>query len=402
MGKIRILVLTANAGFGHRSACKALVAAIEREHGEDCEVVASNPLDSPLTPSWLREIQADYDHIATELPKLYKLGYDLSDTAAVGKFVENALRVLLFRSLRKTIRDARPDVIISTYPLYQAPLGTVFAMEGRAIPLVCVVTDLATIHSIWFSSDADLTIVPTPLVRDLGLAAGLESARLEVIGIPVNPRFSSGTGDKAGLRARLGWEPDRIALLAVGSKRVSGLPECLDVLNHSGLPIQLAVAAGGDDALFARLKAMTWHLPVKLYNFVEELSEMIQASDMIVSKAGGLIVTESLAAGRPILLVAALPGQEAGNADYILRGGAGEMATEPVQCLKTVFHWLADDGRILKERSEAARGLGRPRAASDIVERALALAKAPRGAAPRQLRDRLVELFKRFGESWED
>lgn len=403
MGKIRILVLTANAGFGHRSASKAIVAAIEQEYGEDCEVFVSNPLDSSMTPAWLRDVQTDYDRIATQMPQLYKFSYDFSDTAALSKIAENGLRVLLFRSLRSAVCEAAPDVIISTYPLYQAPLGSIFAMQGRAIPLVCVVTDLATVHTVWFSQDADLTVVPTEVVRDLGLAAGLAPSKLEVIGIPVHPRISSETRKREDVRASLGWDPGRTTFLAVGSKRVSGLPECLNALNHSALPIQLAVVAGGDDALYSRLKAVDWHLPVHLYNFVDNMPEMMRASDATLSKAGGLIVTESLAAGLPLLLVDVLPGQEVGNADFVVQGGAGDMAVDPIQCLEKAFHWLEDGGRVLRQRAEAARSLGRPRAAMDIVDRALALAAAgSRGTLSTQVRDRIVELFKRFGESCED
>jgi 1,2-diacylglycerol 3-beta-galactosyltransferase len=409
--KKRILVLSADAGFGHRSASRALVAAIESAHGQDCEVILSNPLDSPKTPSWLREVQTDYDRIARELPRLYKLGYDLSDTNSVSRLAENALRVLLFRSLREILHQTKPELIISTYPLYQAPLGTIFALEGCAVPLVCVVTDLVTVHASWFSDEADLTIVPTPVVRDLALAAGLESGCVEVIGIPVHPKISSETRNKEDIRRELGWDPSRVTFLAVGSKRVGRLPEALNALNHSGLPIQLAIAAGGDEALYARLSATKWHLPVKLYNFVDTMPTMMRAADAMISKAGGLVVTESLAAGLPLVLIDALPGQEIGNAEFVVSGGAGEMALDPMRCLEVVFHWLEGGGKLLREASDAARGLGRPRAAFDIVERGLSLARAgacpevprSRGAAAwGQVKESLQELFKKFGESWED
>ena len=171
----RILILTADAGFGHRSAANAIAAALEETRGPACTFEVVNALDDKRTPGWLRDSQSDYDRLAREMPDLYKFGYDVSDSSVTSRVVENALRTLLYRPLRETVQNFKPDAIISTYPLYQAPLGAVFAISKMFIPLVCVVTDLATVHQIWFSEDADLTVVPTSIVRDLAIGAGLSS-----------------------------------------------------------------------------------------------------------------------------------------------------------------------------------------------------------------------------------
>ncbi len=220
MVKKRILILTADAGFGHRSAAKALAAALEEGRPGECEYEIANPLDHEKTPAWLHAAQSDYDRIAREAADLYKLSYDVSDRLVVSRMIENAMRVLLYRAMRDIVHRYRPDAIISTYPLYQAPLGAYFALSRCYVPLVCVVTDLATVHHIWFSGDADLTIVPTEIVRDLALGAGLAPERVELIGIPVHPRFSAlhdaASAGKAGFKAALGLLPNRPTVLAVG------------------------------------------------------------------------------------------------------------------------------------------------------------------------------------------
>jgi 1,2-diacylglycerol 3-beta-galactosyltransferase len=403
--KKRILILTADAGFGHRSAANALAAALEESRGEDCVYEVVNALDHEKTPAWLRDTQSDYDRIAKEAAKLYKFTYDLSDSGPASRMMENAMRVLLFRTMRDIVLRFKPDVIISTYPLYQAPLNALFTLRWSFVPVVCVVTDLATVHQIWFSRDADLTVVPTGIVRGLALAAGVPEERVEVIGIPVSPRIAEDRRDKGELRARLGWKPDLFTLLAVGSKRVAKLGDILNTLNHSGLPLQIAAVAGGDDALYESFLAREWHLPVKLYNFVDDMPSLMRAADAVVAKAGGLIVTESLAAGLPLLFVDMIPGQETGNAEYVVAGGAGDVAADPAEALEIVWHWLADGGRRLAERASASKALGRPRAAFDIADRAWALAF--RGPSKRELAAaaaiaKVKELFGSFGESWEE
>ncbi len=78
----RILVLTADAGFGHRSAANAVVAALRETHGDECTVEVANPLDDKRTPPILRSSQLDYDRMVRELPDLYEFGYQASDASA--------------------------------------------------------------------------------------------------------------------------------------------------------------------------------------------------------------------------------------------------------------------------------------------------------------------------------
>lgn len=400
----RILILTLDAGFGHRSAANAIEAALLSAYGERVRVVIENPLASDKCPGWLaRSAQQGYDRLVKEAPEIYKIGYDLSDSSLLARIAENMLQPLLFAALRDCFRRNEPDLIVVTNPMYTAALGPVFFFERKRVPVIVTVTDLASVHQIWFSDEADLTVVPTEAVRDLALGAGLAASGVEVLGIPVHPRIAAAAEDPRALRAELGWERDSFAVLAVGSHRVAKLPEILRALNHSGLPIQIAAVAGGDEGMLARLQAEEWHRPTKLYGFVRNMPQLLRASDLVLTKAGGLIVTESLAAGRPLLLVDMLPGQEVGNAEYVVNGGAGEMTTEPLACLETLCHWLADGGKILGERRARAAALGRPRSALDIAERAWEL--AARGPVRRDsllAGSRIMELFKRFGVRTED
>jgi len=399
----RILVLTADAGFGHRSAADAVVAALCETYGDTISVEIVNPLDSKHVPSFLRESQADYDRIVREMPDLYRFGYRASDATVPSTVVESALTVMLFEVMHEVVRHHRPDAIVTTYPLYQAPLGAVYAINRRYIPLLTVITDLVTVHRIWFHDAADLCLVPTSYVRDLALKYGIPPDRIQVTGIPVRPDLVRGDRDPAAVRAELGWRPDLTTALAVGSKRVGHMPDVLRALNHSGLPLQLVAVAGGDDDLHRQLESTEFHLPAYVYNFVKNMPELMHAADWIICKAGGLIVSEALACGLPLVLIDVLPGQETGNAAYVVDGGAGEHAESGIAALEVMYHWLDRDGALLAERARNARRLGRPRAAHDVAE--YARQAAERGpvtkSAPGILgRPKLIELLTRFGIPW--
>ncbi len=385
----RILILTSDAGFGHRSAANAVAAALDERYGAVCAANIENPMNDRRVPLLLRSSQDDYDKLVRTAPKLYNLGYDLSDAVAPAILMDSALTVMLFEALFRLVQRIRPDAIVTTYPLYQAPLKAVSQVRRWHIPLITVVTDLVTVHTIWFHDASDYCLVPTEKVRELAIRNGVASEKVEITGIPVHPEVLHSAGEPSVLREQLGWRNDLPTLLVVGSKRVGRLRDVLHLLNHAALPLQLVVVAGGDDALYAELQTTTWHLPTHTYNFVKNLPTMMHAADCILCKAGGLIVSESLAVGLPMILVDVLPGQEVGNAEFVIEHRAGAWARNPVAVLELLHHWLDRDGQGLAERATNARRLGHPRAAYAVAERAWAVAEV--GPRHRKERPRSVE-----------
>jgi 1,2-diacylglycerol 3-beta-galactosyltransferase len=364
----RILILTIDYGLGHRSAAEAIETALEESYGNAAQIKLVNPLDDPRAPALLRDGQDRYDEVVQEIPQLYNVSYQISDAGAPSTLIESTITVMLYPVLRDLVRDFAPDVIVTTIFMYQAPLDAIFALSEDRVPLVTVITDLVSLHELWFHDAADRCLVPTETARDLALEHGLAEDRLQITGIPVDPALAREEGDRAALREELGWNPDRTTILAVGGKRVSHLTETLHVLNHSGLAIQLVPLAGRNEELEQAFQEIEWHVPAHCYGFVENVPTMMKASDAIICKAGGLIVTESLAAGLPLMLIDVLPGQETGNAEFVIENQAGALVESPVDALETVRHWLADDGALLAERAENARQLGHPRAAFEVAE----------------------------------
>jgi 1,2-diacylglycerol 3-beta-galactosyltransferase len=372
----RILILTADYGYGHRSAAKAIAEAIQETYGQECQVDIVNPLDDPRAPAFFRENQNDYDRLVREMPELYKLGYQVSESRLAGDLIKSTFTLALFNVLRELIREKQPDVIVCTYLFYQGILSAIFAIEKRHIPLLTVVTDLETVQSLWFHPAADLCLVPTQTVYDLAIEASLPPEKVKITGIPVRPELVKGNQNLASLRQSLGWHPDLFTVLAIGSRRIEHLYDSLRVLNHSGLPLQLVAIAGGDDELYQRFQGTEWHIETHCYNFVTEMGTFMRAADCILGKAGGLTVSEGLACGLPLILVDVIPGQETGNANHVVSGDAGVLARDPIEVLETVCHWLEKDRRLYHQQSQNALKLGHPRAAYDVADLAWAAASS--------------------------
>ncbi len=369
-----ILILMADFGYGHHSAANAVAQALQETYGQECQAEVVNPLDDPRAPAFLREEEQAYDRLVRELPDLYSLGYKVSESRVAGSLLKTTFTLMLFNVLREIVCQRRPDAIVCTYPFFQGMLEAVCVLERRHIPLLTVVTDLATVSHLWFHPAADLCLVPTQAVYDLAIQAGLPPARVRITGIPVRPELARAEPDKAALRSRLGWRGGLFTVLAIGSKRVEHLYDSLRALNHSGFPLQLVVVSGGDAEQYRRFQDTQWHVPAQVYDFVSEMGSFLRASDGVLSKAGGLTVSEALACGLPLILVDVIPGQETGNADYVVAGGAGELARDALQVLEAMSHWLENDRARYQQQAQNARRLGRPRAALEVAELAWAAA----------------------------
>lgn len=370
-GKKKILILLGEAGLGHKSAAEAIEKSLKNKFGEGCDITVNNPLNHPDIPDLIRESQSDYDEIVKAIPELYRLGYDISDASLPVTLMEGGFTLVLLNVLREILKDVAPDLIITTYPIYPAPLNVAFQQEDLDIPLISVVTDLVTVHHVWFNSGVTRLIVPTNEVRQIALDAGISPDQIIKIGIPVDPQILAlKEVEKEQLRTDLGWQKEPTTILVAGSPRVTALMDILQTLDKTDFDFQWALVAGGSDSLFEQFRNTKWDHPATVFNFIDFMPKVMRASDMIISKAGGLITTESLASGLPLMYVHVLPGQERGNVGYVVDRGAGELCETPEGALTTLSAWLDKDNAKLHDVTRNAEELGKPEAANLIAAEA--------------------------------
>jgi 1,2-diacylglycerol 3-beta-galactosyltransferase len=366
--KKRVLILTADTGFGHRSASNAIACALSAQTGGESECIILNPIDNQLAPAFVRDGMKNYDHTVRSHPEFYRLTYIAGDTRITSFLLEGVMVVLLSNVIRHILADIRPDLIISTYHLYNPPAAAALALDHYSAPLVSIVTDLSNVHKLWFHRQVNLLFVPNDDVRAEAIAFGIPPKKVIASGIPVHPRITWEARSRQEIREELGWNLDLPVLLVVGSRRANHLIPDLEAINRSGLPVQLIIVCGGDEDLHRHLQAVEWRLPVRLYQYVDNLSSMMHAADILISKAGGLILAEGLACGLPMILNDAIQGQETGNLAYITRHQAGAAAQSPDVLLATLRKWLKNDGEEMKRVARRSSQIGRPEAACQVAE----------------------------------
>ncbi len=364
----QILILVMDAGFGHRKAAEAIEAAINELHGEQCRVNIVNPLHSDDIPSLVRNMEKDYDTVVVDDPDLFMLAYAATDTPVVARLIHDVTTAVLDQTITDMFRTYQPDLIITTHFAFAKAIMWVSQKLQQPTPVNVVVTDLTNVHSLWFNENADLIFVPTEQVYQQALDQDLPEEKVFLSGLPVQPAIARETRDKATIRKSLGWDLDLTTGLIVGSVRTGQTAAVAQLLDRSGLGIQVVAVAGGDQETEQKLRATEWKGVTHVYGMVKNLPEMMHAADFIVCKAGGLIVSEALACGLPLILYEALPGQEIGNLQYVVENGAGAWSPGAIGALTTAYAWLSGGQTKLEEVRAAARRIGKPRAAYDIAE----------------------------------
>ena len=367
MQKKRCLIITSDAGFGHRSAALSVAKALEVLYPGQVEILVTNPIQESNTPTVMKPIEKGYDRSVRFSPGLYRLSYEVSDSRLVSEVVEGALALMLQRIMADTIREFKPDVILNTNEMFNTPIGRVLQETGARTPSFTVVTDLADVHSLWFSPEPDRFFIANEWVKVKALESGVPEGKLVTSGIPVSPDFSLNQVEKQALRGSLGLDPHRLTLLFVGSNRVSNLQDYLQVLESFPTPVQAVVIAGGNDELYKKLVDSHFDFPVEVRNFEKNVPQWMMASDILVTKAGGLIVSEGLAAGLPILLIDYLPGQEEGNVRFLLSHQAGAFVQNVGEFRAMIDYWLHEDGSRLSQVARASAALGHPEAAMTVA-----------------------------------
>ena len=364
----RILIITSDAGFGHRRSAQAVQKALRKLYGDAVKVEVVNPISDTEKALLLKSIEKNYNTSVKNTPGLYRLGYQLSDNRPISDMMDGALMLALTASLKEVIADFRPQAILNTNEMFNSAIGAALDRLDVHMPYYNLVTDLADVHALWFNKDPDAYFLASDWVRVRAMENHIAPKKLIVSGIPVDPSFEDRLEDKSTLRQTLGIDPNKTTLLIVGGDRVENVIETVEVLDQLQHDFQVVAIAGGSQKLYEDLLDLKPHFPLHVLNFTEKMSSWLQAADILLTKAGGLILSEGLAAGLPIIIIHYLPGQEEGNVRYVLSFQAGAQPANPEETLALLNYWLDGDKSALHLVTQAAQRIGKPKAASFVAK----------------------------------
>ncbi len=313
-----IIILTASTGAGHNQAAANLKRLFE-ERGIYVHIV---DMFKSTSKGMNALISDGYKLLATKLPKAYGMFYKTADNIAANKIVFKNVFLATELRLKWIFNEFKPNLIISTHP-FGAPIVGKLKDKGRIkVPFVQIVTDFKA-HYAYIHDAVDAYVVASSFTADSLIDKGILKEKVHVHGIPTREEFlQNNTRQFAGDR------PFRLLIMG-GSMGLQAMESAVNQLLKLDKKMNLIVVCGNNQTLSEKLKKQHQaHIDrgvLKVYGFVNNIHELMDQSDLIISKPGGLTTTEAIHKSIPMIIPFAIPGQEEENTNFLVEN---EMAIE--------------------------------------------------------------------------
>jgi len=368
---MKILVAHAYAGIGHKKAAEAIGGAL-LDSGAQVEVV--DTLD--YTNAFFKfSYPRVYLFLINRAPFLWGCLYDFFDFRLADFFFAPVRR--FFHGLQasrfiKFVIEKKPDVIVCTHFL---PAEVVSALKKKNLfngRLVTVITDFLP-HSFWLARRSDYFIGAIEKTKKELIGRGIKEERIKILGIPSDPVFSISKGRKSMIE-KLGLRENCFNLLIMGGGFGTGpVKEIVNAISDPGSGVknglQIIVICGKNKALLEDLNKIRASSGIKLsvFGYMNNVDEFMEASDLIITKSGGLTVSESLSKELPMIIIQPIPGQETGNCKVLEGYGVAVRADTVGQIVDYVKHFVSAPEKIVDMKARINL-LAYPDAAKDIAD----------------------------------
>ena len=357
---MKILIIHASAGAGHTKAAEALYNAVPKS--TDIEALIVDALDY-ASPFYKKNYQKIYAVLVTKFPWAWGFFFWLVDLKFL-RWTVRCLRRLVnhfnSKQLEHFLKTEQFDWVFSTH-FFSNEVVAALKRKGVIYPkIVSVVTDF-DVHSIWLAEGIDYYTAACDLTKKKLLSLGIPEGKILVSGIPTDKRFSQ-KKDKARLRRDLGL-PENIftVLVATGSFGIGPIEEIIQTLEG----FQTVVVCGHNKALYERLSRQSFQL-AKVCPLVNNMDELMAASDCLITKPGGLSISEALVSSLPLIFFNAIPGQETHNIQVLKHYGIGISGCSIAE-MAAQLKKLSCSPELLREAQQNTRRLAKPGSVIEIL-----------------------------------
>ena len=359
---MRVLIFTASTGGGHKRAAAALKDTIQRLSPEsEILVVDGIALTGKLFNS---VICNSYTLMAKHASGIYGRIYNSSDKESPLNSLSNNVNKSKGHKILPIIQDFNPDIIVSCHAFVTTMLGGLKTDGEIDVPVISLVTDFEP-HRTYIAEGIEHYIVSSEEM--VHLFAGkykFPSSNVHPFGIPVFHKFTE-QFDKKEARRKFNLDTERpVILFMAGSFGVSEVRKYYEDIAKKCPECQFIVITGNNDKLYHKFEHSS-NENTLLYKFVDNVEDYMHCADLIITKPGGLTVSESLQCRLPMAIYSAFPGQEAGNANYLVRSGAAIMLDkDPGETISNIL----SDKELLAEMSRNCEKICPHNAAEKIFE----------------------------------
>ncbi|MCT4686460.1 MGDG synthase family glycosyltransferase [Vallitalea sp.] len=337
--KKTIVIVSASTGYGHNQVAGALKLEFE-EKGYKAVIV--EPLKE-VSKSLDMLVSDGYKILATLMPKMYGTIYKISNNETMNKPVAKIFIKALRDKIEEIVNLDNASMIISTHPLL---VDVISSLKGDGIiniPFLSIITDFLP-HQSYISDNVDAYLVGSSYTKNGIVARGISPDKVYCYGIPIKRIFREDIVTEKK-------EDIFTILLMGGSMGVNSIKKALKNLLNIEDKLKIIVVCGNNDTLKNSLdEKYNEYIPnkyIEILGFTDKIPELMELSDVIITKPGGLTVTEALTKNIPMIIPYFIPGQEEENAEVLVNAGAA-IKVDSVKELDEVVGVLMNDPSKIK------------------------------------------------------
>lgn len=371
------LILSVTAGEGHNSTARAIKNEIERR-GSDCTILDTFDY---ISPELAKLISEGYLLVTEKAKTAYKLGYRMAEKrrATSEHRPTKIMNLAMSDDLAYFINSDNYDVILFTHPFAGMLLDVMKERHIIKNRTIGILTDF-TFHPYWEDCTLnDYVVTPDSLLLPQARRKGFRDEQVLPFGIPISPEFNEKI-PKTEARRRLGLDENLPTFLIMGGSMGYGnMGENVRKIDEiTEGDFQMIVVCGNNEETreeVSKIAESAKH-KIQVHGFVRTIPLMMDASDCIITKPGGLTTSESLAKGLPMIIVNPIPGQEERNAEFLLNSGCAMRTTKTTPIDECIYQLLSSDIRLDAMRQCISK-ISKPNAVENLVNFMNDLAHTP-------------------------
>ncbi len=363
--KKKILIITGSFGNGHIQVTNSIIEELSHMNLEHLTVIEhdlfleAHPIMTSICKKW-------YINSFKYFRRMYKAFYysrpDQLDKCFYKYYGLNKLLNLLLKE--------KPDLILLTFP---TPVMSVLTEQfNMNIPIATVMTDYR-MHKNWITPYSARYYLATEDLKDEFASVGIPRETLKVTGIPISARFEDRIDREVWLTQHHLDPKAQTILMSAGAFGVSkGFEQMIQRIIDESPNAQVVMICGRNKELKRQLsKAFKGNRHVLILGYTNNMNEWMASSHLMITKPGGITISEALTQKVPMIFLNPAPGQELENALYFEQKAFGKIADTPSEAIDIVTHLTRHPNEInamIQNMAEARQPNATQRLCQDLLD----------------------------------
>lgn len=355
---MNILITTAPFGNGHKMVATALKNAFINKGYHNVYVI---DIFTEAHPKITENIKKAYIK-SYEFGNAYSILYYGSEKLTDMKIVE-LYRNFGYKKLNSVAKEVKPDVIINTFPILSSL--KIKNNYGENIPVYNIVTDFY-VHKLWLNEEIDKFYIATDELKDELKKMNIPVEKMVVSGIPIREAFEEAESMSMLYKKYNFKRGKKIVLINSGAfgvfKNIKKI--CTELCKDKS--IQVAVVCGNNT--YQKMKLEELELKnLKVFGYIENIDDLYKIACCMITKSGGITLSEALAVQLPLVIIKPVPGQEKENALYFERKGAAIIANNTYQIINSTIE-LINNPQLLNAMKKNMKKMYNKSSSEKIVD----------------------------------